>query len=157
MKTAQPKIQRMVEEESEDTEAVVKLLELNDIINTTLERYNLTRRGDFDAAAAITLHAASLTGPAETSTSRQEVSLIDFEESNGAQSSTSTKITRPEEDLLGLSLGDSGQTGDVFGEGGHIALGFGANISMDPILANGQSSFNSNCCFRHSGPAITLL
>ena len=157
MKTAQPKIQRMVEEESEDTEAVVKLLELNDIINTTLERYNLTRRGDFDAAAVITLQAASSARPAETSTVRQEVSLIDFEESNGAPPSTSARTMKPEDDLLGLSFGDPGPTDDVFGEGGHIALGFGANISTNPIAVNGHSLFNANYCSRHSGATIALL
>ena len=125
----------MVEEESDDANAVVKLLELNDIINATLERYILVKKGDINAAAALplqsTLSPGSSSPQAEpVSTSRQqEVSLIDFDNDANGSSSSAPPSSKPEEDLLGLSFGDSGSSNDVFGTGGGIALGFGANTS----------------------------
>ncbi|KAF8423879.1 VHS domain-containing protein [Tirmania nivea] len=140
LKTAQPKIQKMVEEESEDAAAVVKLLELNDIINTTIERYNLIRKGDYSAAAALPPQPSISPGPSSMSIPRQhEVSLIDFDGDNG-NSSSSAPSTRPEDDLLGLAFGDSGSgsSSDIFGTGGGIALGFGANTNIPgpPLLSS---------------------
>lgn len=53
LSSAQPKIQKMCEEESDDTEAVARLLEINDSIHRTVERYKLLKKGDFEAAAKI--------------------------------------------------------------------------------------------------------
>ena len=53
MQNAQPKIQKMCEEESDDQEAVAKLLEINDSIHRTIERYRLIKKGDVDAASKI--------------------------------------------------------------------------------------------------------
>lgn len=129
----------MVEEEQDDHEAVVKLLELNDIINTTLERYNLVRKGDLAAAAKLPALQAGTLGAAPPKRKQQEVSLIDFDnDANGSGPSMqqSTKSSSLEDDLLGLSFGEAPQSSGgssfdfVFGSGGGIALGFGANISM---------------------------
>ncbi|KAF8475680.1 VHS domain-containing protein [Kalaharituber pfeilii] len=143
LKTAQPKIQKMVEEESDDTKAVEKLLELNDIINSTLDRYNLVKRGDLAAAAALPVHPSISPSPQAPSIpprKQQEVSLIDFDDANRAETATtpSSSDTKPEDDLLGLSFGDSGSNSDVFGAGGGIALGFGANTSIPgpPLLSS---------------------
>ena len=53
LQSAQPKIQKMCEEESDDSEAVAKLLEINDSIHRTIERYKLIKKGDLDAASKI--------------------------------------------------------------------------------------------------------
>ncbi|EHK99726.1 putative ADP-ribosylation factor-binding protein C25H2.16c [Glarea lozoyensis 74030] len=53
LQSAHPKIQRMCEEESDDHEAVAKLLEINDSIHRTVERYKLMKKGEVDAAAKI--------------------------------------------------------------------------------------------------------
>lgn len=121
----------MIEEESDDTDAVVKLLELNDIINTTVERYMLTKKGNLDAARALPLISGSSPPPfAEPSSSASavEASLIDLDNDlNGGSGpsvpSATGKGLSLEDDLLGLSFQDSGP----FGQGGGIALGFGAN------------------------------
>lgn len=123
LQSAQPKIQKMCEEESEDHEAVAKLLDINDSIHRTVERYKLMKKGDMEGAAKVASGA-----PAPSSSSRpNELSLIDLDgdvaPANGQGSSSQTGGI--ENDLLGLDLGPSPN----FGQGGTISLGFGANQS----------------------------
>lgn len=138
LSSAQPKIQKMCEEESEDHEAVAKLLEINDSIHRTVERWKLLKKGDVEGAAKIAKGAPIPTlqmGGTASSSAANELSLIDFDgdaaASNGAGSSaagSSSQAGGVENDLLGLSLGES--SGGGFGQGGGISLGFGANSSM---------------------------
>ncbi|KAK2677560.1 hypothetical protein RAB80_006300 [Fusarium oxysporum f. sp. vasinfectum] len=136
LQSAQPKIQKMCEEESDDHEAVAKLLEINDSIHRTAERYKLMKKGDIEGAAKV--------AAASSSSATNELSLIDFDvdaSSNGAQSSNaaapSANAGGLENDLLGLDIGGESSS---FGQGGGIALGFGANQrQLCP-----RSSFNSN-------------
>lgn len=135
LQSAQPKIQKMCEEESDDHEAVAKLLEINDSIHRTAERYKMMKKGDMEGAAKVAAGAPppSSSGTAAASSSAaNELSLIDFDAdaSNGAQSGNAPAPAPSagglENDLLGLDIGgDSGS----FGQGGGIALGFGANQS----------------------------
>lgn len=128
LQSAHPKIQRMCEEESDDHEAVAKLLEINDSIHRTVERYKLMKKGDVDAASKIakgTLGTSTGVGK----NAANELSLIDFDadaaDTNG--SSSAGAVAEPqsvEDDLLGLSLG-----GTSYGQGGGISLGFGNNTS----------------------------
>lgn len=120
----------MCEEESDDAEAVAKLLEINDSIHRTVERYKLVKKGDLEAASKIpkgTLGTSTGVGK----NASNELSLIDFEpeistngQTEGTSSTDSTKQTTVEDDLLGLSMEDK-----PFGQKGGIALGFGANTS----------------------------
>ena len=76
LQSAHPKIQRMCEEESDDHEAVAKLLEINDSIHRTVERYKLMKKGDVDGAAKIargTLGTSTGVGK----NAANELSLID--------------------------------------------------------------------------------
>jgi hypothetical protein len=128
LSSAQPKIQKMCEEESDDHEAVAKLLEINDSIHRTFERYRLLKKGDIQGAQQIAkggpVPTASATAGAAT-----ELSLIDFDdaEANGAAAGQAApKTAGVEDDLLGLSISDASS----YGQTGGIALGFGANTSM---------------------------
>ena len=130
LQSAQPKIQKMCEEESDDSEAVAKLLEINDSIHRTIERYKLIKKGDLDAASKIpkgTLGTSTGVGK----TADNELSLIDLNDepaaSTGAngESSSEQKPASVQDDLLGLSIQD-----ENYGQGGGIALGFGANSSI---------------------------
>ncbi|KAK5082162.1 ARF-binding protein [Lithohypha guttulata] len=126
LQSAHPKIQRMCEEESEDAEAVQKLLEINDSIHRTVERYKLMKAGQVTAANNIPKGTLGTT----TGVSRNaanELSLIDFDpepnQSAGASSSAQpaqngslledptpaapSKQATVEDDLLGLSLGST--------------------------------------------------
>lgn len=128
LQSAHPKIQRMCEEESDDHEAVAKLLEINDSIHRTVERYKLMKKGDVAAASQI---AKGTLGTSSGVNANNELSLIDFEAGTevGGKSSAANDVAPTktpgglDDDLLGLSIG-----GD-FGQGGGISLGFGSNSS----------------------------
>lgn len=132
LQSAQPKIQKMCEEESDDHEAVAKLFEINDSIHRTVERYKLMKKGDMEAAAKVAAGGPPPSQTASVGGSANELSLIDFDAdaadtngSNGAEQSNS-QAGGLENDLLGLDIGGESST---FGQGGNIALGFGANQS----------------------------
>jgi len=134
--TAQPKIQKMVEEESDDAEAVVRLLELNDIINIIVEKYTLIKKGDINAARALPTvapHPPSARSAKAPPAPVVEDSLIDLGGDTDANGSTSAAGpsggSSLQDDLLGLSIDDP--NGSI-GHGGGIALGFGANTSTIP-------------------------
>ncbi|KAF4637104.1 hypothetical protein G7Y89_g970 [Cudoniella acicularis] len=139
LQSAHPKIQRMCEEESDDHEAVAKLLEINDSIHRTVERYKLMKKGDIEAAAKIakgTLGTSTGVGK----NADNELSLIDFDgETNGNNSAEAgappqVHASGLEDDLLGLSMGES------YGQGGGISLGFGNNTSPALISSTTEHS-----------------
>ncbi|KAL7790323.1 VHS domain-containing protein [Trichoderma ceciliae] len=138
LQSAQPKIQKMCEEESDDHEAVARLLDINDSIHRTVERYKLMKKGDLDGAAKIAAGAPPPSSqPGGSTSAANELSLIDFDGdavqnngsngSNGAASAGPSQAGGLENDLLGLDI--SGQS-STFGQGGNIALGFGANQNI---------------------------
>ncbi|KAL1602747.1 ARF-binding protein [Paraconiothyrium brasiliense] len=134
LQSAHPKIQKMCEEESEDTEAVAKLFEINDSINRTIERYKLFRKGDIEAANRIPQGTLGTSGAGVSKGPNNELNLIDFGDpeptpaASDPASSTSQQPTQKgnalEDDLLGLSLG-----GPSYGQSGSISLG-GSNGSI---------------------------
>ncbi|KAI2469118.1 VHS-domain-containing protein [Annulohypoxylon bovei var. microspora] len=136
LQSAQPKIQKMCEEESDDHEAVAKLFEINDSIHRTVERWKLLKKGDIEGANKIAQGAPIPTTSAaagKSTSAANELSLIDFDAdaaANGASNNaagSSSQAGGLENDLLGLSLGDSGAS---FGQGGGISLGFGTNHNV---------------------------
>lgn len=162
LQSAHPKIQRMCEEESDDTEAVAKLLEINDSIHRTVERYKLMKKGDLDSASRIakgTLGTSTGVGK----NADNELSLIDFggeQEVKGGGSAPTSNGTQQnnglEDDLLGLSMG-----GSSYGQGGGITLGNASTtsgpsslFSPSPPLVAGQStpSMPSVSATQHAGP-----
>lgn len=135
LQSAQPKIQKMCEEESDDHEAVAKLLEINDSIHRTVERWKLLKKGDIEGANKIAQGAPIPTPSAsagKSTSAANELSLIDFDAdaaANGASNNNSGQNSQAgglENDLLGLSIGESSNS---FGQGGGISLGFGSNQS----------------------------
>ena len=132
LQSAQPKIQKMCEEESDDQEAVAKLLEINDSIHRTIERYKLIKKGDLTAASKIPKGTLG-TSTGVSRTADNELSLIDLggdpEPITAGGASMQAAPGRAEtesfeDDLLGLSMQDQ-----KYGQSGGIALGFGANTS----------------------------
>ncbi|PLN81285.1 VHS-domain-containing protein [Aspergillus taichungensis] len=123
LRSAHPKIQRMCEEESDDPEAVHKLLEINDSIHRTIERYKLTKKGDLEAAARIPKGTLGTTTGVSTN-ANNELSLIDFDpdppSSNGNAPAAPSGATSLENDLLGLSMDEPAPGG----------------ISLPPAAAN---------------------
>lgn len=115
----------MCEEESDDAEAVRKLLEINDSIHRTIERYKLVKKGDFDGASRIPKGTLG-TSTGVSKTANNELSLIDFDpepSSNGNASAAAAPAPQGtsslENDLLGLSFQDQPQA-----PSGSVSLGF---------------------------------
>ncbi|KAI4848848.1 ADP-ribosylation factor-binding protein-like protein GGA1, partial [Aureobasidium sp. EXF-8845] len=142
--SAHPKIQKMCEEESEDHEAVAKLFEINDSIHRTSERYKLIKKGDLEGANRIAAGTLGISGAGVKSGPNNELSLIDFggledeevaqpAQSQSSQAAPQSKGNALEDDLLGLSMGDS-----VYGSGGALTLGSSNNGLAD--LAGPASS-----------------
>ncbi|KAF9873585.1 VHS domain-containing protein [Colletotrichum karsti] len=145
LQSAQPKIQKMCEEESDDHEAVAKLLEINDSIHRTVERYKLMKKGDLEAAKKVASGAPLPTTSGSSKSAAQELSLIDFDgeadATNGSSSEQpASQSTGVENDLLGLSMDDS----NSYGQGGALTLGFGANSNIPgPALLSSMTEDNS--------------
>lgn len=131
--SAQPKIQKMCEEDSEDHEAVAKLFEINDSIHRTIERYKLIKKGDVEGANKIPVGTLGRSGAGVSQGPNNTLNLIDFGDPEpappvAADSSRASQQPAPkgnalEDDLLGLSL-----SGDTYGQSGSISLG-GSNGS----------------------------
>ncbi|CRG85315.1 putative ADP-ribosylation factor-binding protein C25H2,16c [Talaromyces islandicus] len=112
LQSAHPKIQKMCDEESDDTEAVEKLKQISDSIQRTVERYKLVKSGDFDGASRIPKGTLGTT-TGVSKNANNELSLIDFDPepaSNGADQPAATSL---EDDLLGLSFQDKATPGPV--------------------------------------------
>lgn len=121
----------MCEEESDDPEAVHKLLEINDSIHRTIERYKLVRKGEFDAASKIPKGTLGTT-TGVSKNANNEFSLIDFDpeptsSSNGQAAGSSAQQNVLENDLLGLSLDE-----EVPALGSGISLGTSSSKSTCP-------------------------
>ncbi|KAK3321633.1 VHS domain-containing protein [Apodospora peruviana] len=142
LSSAQPKIQKMCEEESDDHEAVAKLLEINDSIHRTVERYKLLKKGDMEGAKQLAQGAPISALGSGGKSAANELSLIDLDvdaDTNGA-SQAGLQPAGVENDLLGLSLGDTSS----YGQTGGIALGFGANTNLPgPALLSSVTQSNS--------------
>ncbi|KAK4111647.1 VHS-domain-containing protein [Canariomyces notabilis] len=140
LSSAQPKIQKMCEEESDDHEAVAKLLDINDSIHRTVERYKLLKKGDIEAAKQIAKGAPI--APSGKKGAANELSLIDLDDgdTNGAASRAASQTAGVEDDLLGLSIADTSS----YGQTGGIALGFGANTNVPgPALLSSVTQGNT--------------
>lgn len=138
----------MCEEESEDPEAVHKLLEINDSIHRTIERYKLVRKGDFDAASRIPKGTLGTT-TGVSKNANNELSLIDFDpepapSSNGNAGPSSQGGSALENDLLGLSLGD-----EVPALGGGISLG-GSSSKLRYLFWRNESLITNSSGIRSS-------
>ncbi|WPH04271.1 Hypothetical protein R9X50_00716000 [Acrodontium crateriforme] len=147
--SAHPKIQKMCEEESDDTEAVAKLFEINDSIHRTLERYKLIKKGDVEGANAIPRGTLGVSGAGVRQGPNNELSLIDFGGAEDAAAAEPVQSTRPEasksagnaleDDLLGLNMGDGN-----YGQGGGISLG-----TADIMAQFSQPTTAPNSIFSH--------
>lgn len=146
----------MCEEESDDAEAVAKLLEINDSIHRTIERYKLVKQGDLEGAAKIPKGTLG-TSTGVTKTGDNELSLIDFsgepeskEATNGKVEETEgQKATSIEDDLLGLSM-----ESQSYGQSGGIALGFGANTSKLDLYVFSSARILLNLLADIPGPSL---
>lgn len=117
LQSAHPKIQKMCEEESGDPEAVQKLLEINDSIHRTIERYTLIKTGDVDAASRIPKGTLGTT-TGVSKNANNELSLIDMDPESASDPTESQPGAAHEgnslqDDLLGLSMDEPVPSGGI--------------------------------------------
>jgi len=55
IRSSRPKLQKLIEDEVEDQDAVQRLIELSETINADLEKYDKLRKGDFQGASQVTV------------------------------------------------------------------------------------------------------
>ncbi|RAH44339.1 VHS domain protein [Aspergillus brunneoviolaceus CBS 621.78] len=142
LQSAHPKIQKMCEEESDDPEAVQKLLEINDSIHRTIERYKLVKKGDWEAASQIPKGTLGTT-TGVSKNANNELSLIDFDpepapNANGNGAVAPTGGNSLENDLLGLSIDEPAPAH------GGILLGTAPTTSATPPMPQASTSFRPN-------------
>jgi hypothetical protein len=95
LKSARPKIQKWINDaESDDSESLDTFLQINDQINTVIERYEAFKKGDYTAAANPI--------PSELSSNIQGTSLIDFDDGSAAGGTEGTNASGGINDLAGL-------------------------------------------------------
>ncbi|GAD93318.1 VHS domain protein [Paecilomyces variotii No. 5] len=157
LQSAHPKIQKMCEEEADDTEAVRKLLEINDSIHRTIERYKLVKKGDVAGASRIPKGTLG-TSTGVSKNADNELSLIDFDpepSSNGNESSTAAQgASSLENDLLGLSFQDRPQA-----PSGGISLGIDTPIppALGSATTVSSSSAQQSASFRPNYDVLSSL
>ncbi|BCR97739.1 VHS domain protein [Aspergillus luchuensis] len=144
LQSAHPKIQKMCEEESDDPEAVHKLLEINDSIHRTIERYKLVKKGDWEAATRIPKGTLGTTTGVSKNANNQ-LSLIDFDPEPPASASTNgngapaaTGGSSLENDLLGLSIDEPAPAV------GGISLGPSITTTATPPVPQAPGGFKPN-------------
>uniref|UniRef100_A0A060T5R1 ARAD1C14498p n=1 Tax=Blastobotrys adeninivorans TaxID=409370 RepID=A0A060T5R1_BLAAD len=133
LRNTRPKIQRMIQEEKDDHEATVKLIALNDYINSLVDKYDKLRNGDSAGASAVKIMRPEGASAPKTDTTKQQLidNLIDLDQDepspaqqSGSSSQTQTSSQEPQPENLidaldGLSFGN-------------IALGSPASHSPAP-------------------------
>lgn len=152
LKGAQPKFQKIIEEEHEDDGLVQDLLKFNDVVNQLLEKYSLIKIGNKSAASNINPEAISSQQAQEVNSANggalaNEINLIDFD-NDGETESPSPAPQQLNSDPLADLLGDfndlSVKSGDATNQ--PISLGVG-EISLDNPFAssnNSNSAVNNN-------------
>lgn len=126
LKVAQPKIQKIIEEEQDDEEAVQDLLKLNDIVNSLVQKYEFLKAGDINSASQV-----------KVSSNQQSLSLIDFDDEPSASPAPQQNNSNVDDllgDLTSLSFNSTPQN---YGNGGAINLG-----SVSPQPANAQPNYD---------------
>ncbi|EGV66695.1 ARF-binding protein [Yamadazyma tenuis] len=130
VKSNQPIINKIIEEEHDNEQRVGELLSLNDNINTLINKFQLLKGGKVDEASKM---KANL---------NQDLNLIDFDDDEPISNDQTGKDTQGYNDLLSdltsLSFGGepSKKTNDdilnLFGSGGSIALGSNTPQPTEP-------------------------
>lgn len=149
IKSSQPIVTKIIEEENDNEDYVQELLGLNDTINQLIEKFQLLKNGQVDQAANI-----KVSGGAGGASAAKELNLIDFDD-DPLSSDPTGKDEQGYNDLLSdlsnLAFTDTGATTtnnkvnplDFFGAGGSIALGGSATPQLAPIQQPIPSATNA--------------
>lgn len=153
LKGAQPKFQKIIEEEHEDDNMVQDLLKFNDTVNQLLEKFDLLKAGDSTAASQI--HPSNIAPSSDSDGTAnagnggslaKEINLIDFDDDEEPQSSSPAPAQSGSGDVVADLLSDltdlsisTNSGSQSFGLGGSISLGAGQPTSAVSNASNANS------------------
>ena len=119
VKSSQPIVTKIIEEGNGDEEYVQELLQLNDVINSLVNKFQLLKGGKTDEASKIKVSGVS--------TGSNDLNLIDFDDDAPISNDQTGKDNQGYQDLLSdlsnLAFTDTGNSQNIFGTGGSITLG----------------------------------
>lgn len=146
MKSSQPIIGKIIEEESDDDAHLQELLAINDMVNQLVSKFQLLKDGDVGEALKI-----KVSGGASGASAAKELNLIDFDDDVPISNDSTGKDQQGYQDLLSelsnLAFTDTAKQPatklvnpmDFFGTGGSISLGGGLQ-QPQPTSGAGQRS-----------------
>lgn len=154
LKAAQPKFQKIIEEEQDDDNLVRDLLKFNDIVNQLLEKYSLIKVGNKTAASNINPESISTENNSKNTGGAlaNEINLIDFDDNDNDNdnnaidnisstpftNTTQTPVSTSNDPLVDL-LGDLSLSNDKPSNQG-ISLNVGEiSLGSEPNLFNNNS------------------
>lgn len=156
LKAAQPKFQKIIEEEHEDNNLVQDLLKFNDVVNQLLEKYSLIKAGNKTAASNINPESISTENNFKTTGGAlaNEINLIDFGNNDNnntavdnitSASFTNTRqiSTNSSNDPLVDLLGDLSLSNDKSSNQGSSLNVGEISLRSEPNLFNSESINNS--------------
>lgn len=183
LKTSVPKLKALAEEESEDEEAVAKLLALNDYARSLLEKYKYFKQKDIGKATSVQVARPSNVEitKGQNAAPQNSISLIDFDDEPAAPVSDKQAASSGSLDLLselgGLSLGGAPSSSsnimnstssstttksnqDILAAFGSSSVSppspmFAQNSTLDSIFSNTTTTTNSSS-FPTSSPSVSV-
>lgn len=152
IKSSQPIVTKIIEEESENELYVQELLGLNDVINQLVEKFQLLKNGQVDQASKI-----KVSGGAAGASAARELNLIDFDDDPVSNDASEQGYNDLLSDLSNLAFTDINPAKnntpttnplDFYGHGGSIALGGGTPVQIQqPVASSTTTKTASNFDF----------
>jgi hypothetical protein len=146
VKSSQPIVTKIIEEGNGDEEYVQELLQLNDVINSLVTKFQLLKGGNTAEASKIKVSGGS--------GGSNDLNLIDFDDDAPISNDQTGKDNQGYQDLLSdlsnLAFTDTGNSQNIFGAGGSIALGTQPANSQPSLPEQNSLSLSS---IQHSTPA----
>lgn len=136
VKSSQPIVTKIIEQDNDNEEYVQELLGLNDSINQLVNKFQLLKSGDTALAAQIQISSGS-----HGTSNNQELNLIDFDDDAPISNDQTGRDDQGYNDLLSdlsnLAFTSSGTNSNtnLFGAGGSISLGLNTIQQPQPQAA----------------------
>ncbi|ODV62261.1 VHS-domain-containing protein [Ascoidea rubescens DSM 1968] len=135
LKVAQPKITKLIEEESSDEEAVSRLIQLNDTFNSLTTKFELIMKNDFESASKININ---------TSNNNNVQNLIDFGDDDDNKDNNNTNTNTNTNTNINPQQSQNNDLLDLLGD-----LNLNDNNQPSTSISNTQNSLND--LFNQSG------
>ena len=141
VKSSQPIITKIIEEESGNEEQVTELLALNDDVNSVISKFQLLKAGDVDAATKIKVAGG-------VAAAHEELNLIDFDDDDESPAQEDAGYDDLLSDLANLKFnqteGNQTAAASLFGSGGMISLGASQQLYQPQPTTITNSNSNPN-------------